>query len=280
MLIAAAVFLSHDPLARQDSPLVAAAVFLLASSRLQYMCSATGANSLTMAATVRLAAYAVLLTAAIRELTRARRDASAAELLAERRRIAHDLHDGLAQDLAFIASYAERLASGLGVEHPLTIASKRALAVSRGKIMDLTASSAPTTAAALKQIAEELERRHHVDIAVEVDERDTDPGASKRGELVRIAREAIVNAVRHGGAQHINVRLGSPETGHLLSVVDDGCGLEAASQRATGGTGLGMVAMRSAARTLGGDLIARSAPGGGTQLEVVVPCAIGINRAS
>ena len=271
LLIAAVAFLYRDVSARRESALLAASAFLLASARLLGLSVPGGPDWITMATVARLAAYGLLLAAAIKQLARARRDAAHAEVLAERQRIARDLHDGLAQDLAFIASYSGRLASDLGTEHPLAIAARRALAVSRGTIVDLTASSAPTTAAALQRVAEELERRHDVEIEVHGDGLETDLDTADRAELVRIAREAIVNAVHHGGAHHINVRLGSSATGVLLSVVDDGCGLEASRPDETSGTGLGMRTMRSAARSLGGDLIARPAPGGGTQLEVVLP---------
>jgi signal transduction histidine kinase len=270
MLIAGAAFLFRDPLARQETALLAGGAFLLAIARLETLNAPGGADWITPATGARLAAYGLLLAAAVKQLARTRRAAAQAEVLAERLRIARDLHDGLAQDLAFIASYSDRLASDLGAEHPLTIAAKRALAVSRGTIVDLTASSAPTTAAALKHVAEELEWRHGVDIDVHADDLETELDPADRSELVRIAREAIVNAVHHGRAQHINVRLGSPASGALLSVVDDGCGLDASDPLETRGTGLGMRAMRSSAKTLGGDLVASPAPGGGTLLEVVV----------
>ena len=66
----------------------------------------------------------------------------------ERRRIARDLHDGLAQDLAFIAAHGDQIAREAGEEHPLAIAARRALALSRGAIADLSASDAPSARAA------------------------------------------------------------------------------------------------------------------------------------
>ena len=64
-----------------------------------------------------------------RHLQRAQAEEATA---AERRRLVCDLHDGMAQDLAFIATYAERLVPDLGPENPLTVAARRALAASRG----------------------------------------------------------------------------------------------------------------------------------------------------
>ena len=137
-----------------------------------------------------------------KQLLRVQADKLAA---AERRRLVCDLHDGMAQDLAFIATYAEHLVQDFGAEHPLTVAARSALAASRGFITDLSASDAPTTAAALRAVANELSIRHGVSVTVEVHGEDL--AARTREAVVRIAREAIVNAVQHGQAQHIAVTL-------------------------------------------------------------------------
>jgi signal transduction histidine kinase len=192
---------------------------------------------------------------------------------AERTRIAHDLHDGLAQDLACIAAHSARLAREFGAEHPLTIAAGRALVASRGKIIDLEASGASTTAQALREVGAESAARYGVQISVEVNAPDQpEPNWAERSELVRIAREAIANAARHGDAQHIVVTLGSHGEQPLLRVTDDGSGLPAPGQpaAATGGTGLGMLAMRSRARRIGAQLhVNRRGAHGGAEIEVV-----------
>jgi signal transduction histidine kinase len=201
-----------------------------------------------------------------------RHETARAALFAERERIARDLHDGLAQDLAFIAAHSRQLASELGDEHPLTIATKRALAASRGAIVDLAASDEPSTVDALRAVGMELESRYDVAVTVSIDagaarelERD------EREQIVRIAREAIVNAIRHGAATRVDVELGSHDSGLLLRVTDDGCGIGAGGAVATRGTGLGMRTMRARARRVGGNLVAKPAPDGGTLLEVVLP---------
>src|SRR5205085_3223532 len=97
-----------------------------------------------------------------------RREAYAA-ISSERERIARDLHDGLAQDLACIAAQGQRLDSKLGPEHPLMIATRHALAASRGAIADLWASTAPNTEAALRLIADELERRFDLQVQVRIE---------------------------------------------------------------------------------------------------------------
>ena len=251
--------------------LLAGASFLLVAVRLQYLAiPAVAVGWLTPADGLRLVIYAVLLAAAFEGYARAWRMREHAALNAERTRIARDLHDGLAQDLAVIVTQARRLASGLGDEHPLTIAAGRALAISRGAISDLSASDAAGAQAALREVADELESLHGVAVSVDVEDCAADGleylGAGDREHLVRIVREAIVNAVRHGNARHVDVVLSGHGLNLVLRVSDDGTGIAAGAHAIHGGFGL--AAMRSRARALGGELTARRRPAGGTEIEV------------
>jgi signal transduction histidine kinase len=190
----------------------------------------------------------------------------------ERTRLARDLHDGLAQDLAFIAVSAQRLEPDLGPQHPLVIAARRALDASRGLMADLAARSAPTTGAALVLVADELATRFgvRVEVSVTAPTGRTDLDPREREEVVMIAREAIVNAITHGHAQRIDVTLDQEGKRPLLLVRDDG-------GRVTSGApqgGFGVPTMRARAETLGGRLVMRRGAGGGTELEVrLVPQA-------
>ena len=202
----------------------------------------------------------------------------------ERTRLARDLHDGLAQDLAFIASCAQGLEPDLGPQHPLVTAARRALDASRGLMADLAARSAPTTGAALQLVADELAGRFgvRVDVSVTALSGEPDLGPPEREEVVMIAREAIVNAITHGHAQRIDVSLDLDGTGPLLLVSDDGGGVTSGPPR---GGGFGLPAMRARAASLGGRLVLRQGARGGTELEVrVVPqtpaVAAGVSTAS
>ena len=185
----------------------------------------------------------------------------------ERRRIARDLHDGLAQDLAFIAAHGDRMARESGAEHPLAIAAQRALAISRGAIAELSATQAPTAAVALHQVAGELAKRF--EIHVEVRAEPLVVSAADREDLVRIAREAIVNAAVHGRAHNVVVSLTAVADQLILKVSDDGVGIRAGAT--SGGGGFGMRNMRERAAELGGALTATAPASGGTELELVVP---------
>src|SRR6201999_1458865 len=138
--------------------------------------------------------YGLLLATSLRLYRRSQDQVARDAVSAERLRIARDLHDGLAQDLAFIAAHSERLAREFGDDHPLAIAATRALAASRGQIVDLEASHASSTEAALREVASEISFRHGVNVSVMVDDGEHHERSEReRTELVRIAREAIAN---------------------------------------------------------------------------------------
>jgi signal transduction histidine kinase len=186
----------------------------------------------------------------------------------ERQRLARELHDGLAQDLAFIAISAQALEPDLGSQHPLVIAARRALDASRGLILDLAARSAPTTGAALELVADELGGRFGVQVEVSVTASTgrADLGPPEREEIVMIAREAIVNAITHGRARRVDVTLDLEGERPLLLVRDDGGGITSGTPQG----GFGLPTMRARAEALGGRLVMRRADGGGTELEVRV----------
>ena len=252
--------------------LLAGASFVLGAAQLQYLAMpAVAADWVTPRDGMRLLAYLLLLGAAYMQYAKARRYKLHAAITSERERIARELHDGLGQDLACIAAHAQRLDSELGPEHPLMIATRHALSTSRGTMMDLSASGAPTTEAALRLVADELERRIgglQVDVRIGADTRagaidELEPW--QRDHLVRIAREAIANAALHGGAEHVHVVLARSGRDLLLRVSDDGSGIADPPK-----CGFGLRTMRARAASLGGQLSARPRAGGGTELELLV----------
>lgn len=249
--------------------LLAAAAMCIASAQLGKLgLGITPPDWVTPSDALRVCGYGLLLATAVGMYRRSQDQLAREAASAERLRIARDLHDGLAHDLAFIAAHSERLAREFGADHPLTIAARRALAASRGQIIDLEASHASSTEAALRLVAAELSARHNVTVSVVVDDAvNTGRNEHERRELVRIAREAIANAARHGGASNVTVRLGSRRGDLLLRVSDDGCGF--GGSRRTAGTGLGMGTMRARATSVGGRLVTRTHESGGAEIEVL-----------
>jgi signal transduction histidine kinase len=216
---------------------------------------------------IRVIAFALLLVAAAKSERRVRARLARSAALAERRRVARDLHDGLAQDLAFIAAYGPRIAQEMGDEHPVVVAARRALAISRNTISELSDPAGATVHESLDALAQELRDRFDVAIAVDA-HLDADLAPQAREHVTRIAREAIANAARHGGARNVIVSLRNGSDGTALRVVDDGRGIGADGEAMP--EGFGLRSMRDRAAALGGQLSIRPARRGGTELEVVL----------
>jgi signal transduction histidine kinase len=217
----------------------------------------------------RLLFYLVLLFAAVRELERYWRRFAEAAVLEERRRIARDLHDGLAQELAGIV----RGASSGRRDNPtlarIAASAERALSESRRVIAALTRPLDEPLDVVLAQAVEETADRTETRLELDL-ERGIEVAPATREALVRIACEAVSNAGRHAQAHLVRVELS--KRGRLtLRVVDDGVGFdpERVEPRADGGFGLTSMAER--ARALGAELRVASVVGEGTQVEVVLP---------
>ena len=121
----------------------------------------------------------------------------------------------------------------------------------------------------LEQTAESISGTG-VDVRVTVDAGEGTDAIDplQRESIVRIVREAVTNAVRHGGASHIDIVFeasGSP----ALRVFDDGVGFVPAEAVDSGRFGL--VSMRERAEGIGASLAVVSAPGQGTTVEVRWP---------
>lgn len=250
--------------------LLAAGMILLAAASLSHLgLSLTATQRTAPREVVRLLAFALLMAAVIRQELQTRKGLARAAAIAERRRVAQDLHDGLAQDLAFIAAHGARIADQRGDDHPVALAARRALATSRGTIAELSDPAAATTKQALDALAFELRDRFEITIAVDAGP-DADVASGDRDQIARIAREAIANAARHGGAKTVVVSLKRTYRGTVLRVTDDGSGIGAAREIAAR-EGFGLRSVHERAASLGGQLTVRRPGKGGTELEVVLP---------
>jgi signal transduction histidine kinase len=199
----------------------------------------------------------LLLAGAAREIGSYWRRLASMAILEERRRIARELHDGVAQELAYIV--AESSGS-------LAAAAERALDESRRAIAALTRPVDEPLEVALVQAAEEVAGRVGVQLGIEVCE-GARVSPDEREALIRIVREAITNAGRHGGAENVSVEL-TNGNGTLLRIADDGSGFD---PRRTRVGGFGLVSMRERTEALGGRFRLSSEAGGGTNIEVRLP---------
>ena len=206
--------------------------------------------------------HLVVLSAAVAEIFRVWHAEAAAAALDERRRIARDLHDGLAQELASVMRNLHR--AGDDHRHVALArgSAERALVAARHAIAALDDSGRPL-AAVLRDISVATAERETTRVELDLDATADAPPAARQA-LALIASEAITNAARHGHAQIVQVRLlGGARV--RLAIHDDGRGF------APGGGvagGYGLRGMRERAALIGATLDVTSSPGEGTSVEV------------
>jgi len=202
-----------------------------------------------------------------------------AAVLAERTRIARELHDSLAQEL-LAASRQLELAAEEMPESPVTARDRLArgqalvasgLAAARRAVTTLRAPVERRDAlpAALLRLAEGVTGNGRIEVRVEPEAWHRRLPDSVEENLLGIAREALANALRHARAPHIRVELGNGGGDVRLRVTDDGLGFEETSLPLLSTGHFGIVGMRERARAMGGDLKVKSAPGHGTVVEAV-----------
>jgi signal transduction histidine kinase len=214
----------------------------------------------------RVGSYLALLIGAAREIASYWTSVVAAASLEERRRLARDVHDGLAQEIAFIGRNA-RLLQKHGAEPQLVQrildAVARAQEESRRVVGALAAKVDEPLDLALADAARDAAARYGATVDLELAS-GIALSPREREAVVRIASEAVANAARHSGADVLRLYLERLEAGMRLKVVDDGAGFDEEQP----GSGFGLVTMRDRAEALGGKLRIDSRRGAGTQVEL------------
>ncbi len=202
-------------------------------------------------------------------------------MLAERNRLALELHDAVSQKLFSLVLTAE--AAGTQLERDpeaaraqvarLGTIAAEALEELRSLILELRPPELERDGlcGALRKHVEMLRRLHRIDIDLEIDD-DAGSGGPRDREVLRVAQEALHNALRHGGAQRLGVRLARRDGRLELEVADDGAGFDPGDPELRSRR-LGLTSMEERAQRLGGTLEIRSAPGAGTTIRLEAPVA-------
>lgn len=201
------------------------------------------------------------------------RDAGVQE---ERRRLAREIHDTLAQGLTGIVTQlraAEHLDDDPGQRRRHTTAAidlaRESLTEARRSVDALRPE--PLTSARLGEavsgVAERWSARHDIPVQVTTTGTPFALGAEVETALLRIVQEALANVARHARATRVGVTLSFLEAEMALDVRDDGVGFEPA--RRSGGYGL--TAMRERITGVAGTLAVESEPGAGTGISARVP---------
>lgn len=202
-------------------------------------------------------------------------------VLAERNRIAGEIHDTLAQNLAGIALQLDSVTMQLadipsGLRERLDQAcnlTRYSLSEARRAVADLRSDDLEQRelAEALPAIAGQLTARSPLQTHIEVTgtPRKLNPMTEKN--LLRIYQEAVANAVKHAQAHHLEITLGYGTENLSLRVRDDGCGFDTSQIIPLGVGHYGLTGMRERAERIGGHLKLTSKAGEGTELLVEAP---------
>ena len=230
-----------------------------------------------------VAMLAALYRMRVRQVAARVRDRLEARL-AERERIARDLHDTLLQGVQGLIwrfqAAADRIPADQPARHLLEQSLDRAdklLEESRDKVKDLRASAhdAVHLDEALAQECAQLAQLHPAKFAVSVQGARRDLHPIVREEGFFIGREALTNAFQHAAATSIEAELSYGDAVLLIRVRDDGAGIDTAVLDAGERPGhFGLLGMRERARKLGATLDIWSRPGAGTEVELRVPAHV------
>jgi signal transduction histidine kinase len=217
----------------------------------------------------RLEASAVHLDTAL--LFSAFRDAATAE---ERRRLAREMHDGVAQDIASLGYLVDALAAGTTssdqMERIEVLRDRISSVVSeiRRSVVTLRTSvgQSESLGTAIGSIARNLSEVSGVPIHVTLDEHTQRLRSEVEAELFRIAQEAMNNAVRHAQASVIDVHCQVHAPQALITVTDNGRGLQEARS-----TSHGLHIMQERAVLIGAELSISETATGGLSVSVRLP---------
>ena len=202
-------------------------------------------------------------------------------VLAERNRIAREIHDTLAQNLAGVALQLDSVTMRLTDVSPELRAqldqacdlTRYSLTEARRAVADLRSDELERRelAAALPEIADKITASAAVQTRVQVigTTRRLHPVTEKN--LLRIFQEAVANAVKHASPRTIDVELTYATDCLALRVRDDGSGFDTEKTVPLGVGHYGLTGMRERAERIGGRMILKSRPGEGTELLVEVP---------
>lgn len=240
------------------------------------LCGAAAALLLWMAYRLRVRQ----LTARMRERLEQR--------LAERERIARDLHDTLLQGFQGLIlrfqSVANEIPENLSAHRSIGQALDNAdkiLSDGRDSVKQLRTVDRADIVQILAEAAERMRVSYPVEFKMVVEGAPRSLHPLVRDEISRIGEEAIINAFQHAHASLIEVALSYETSGLTLGVRDDGIGIDPDVLARGGRQGhFGLVGMRERARQIGAEINVSSRPGGGTEIRLTIASKIAYTRVA
>ncbi|MER7400130.1 GAF domain-containing sensor histidine kinase [Streptomyces sp. NPDC000151] len=197
----------------------------------------------------------------------------------ERARLAHELHDAVSQKLFSLRLTAQAAtalvdrdpARAKGELQQVARLAAEAADELRAAVVELRPAALDEDGliATLRTQIQVLDRAHSAKVTFASHGLRALPAAQEEA-LLRVAQEALHNALRHADAQRVDVTLVRHWQGAVLRIADDGRGFDPGAVRRAG-RHLGLVSMRDRASGVGGTLTVESEPGKGTAVEMEVP---------
>jgi two-component system NarL family sensor kinase len=201
-------------------------------------------------------------------------------LVEERNRLAREVHDTLAQELAGIAlqleaadALLERSPSRARIRIRQALERTReSLDEVRRTVLDLRAGplERQSLAEALEALVQRISAESNLTITLQIELGEQRLAARSEAALYRISQEALANVRQHAHASHASLELWLTDTEVILQISDNGRGFDVDAPRQPG-RGFGLIGMQERARLLNGTLSVCSEPGTGTQIEVRLP---------
>ena len=193
--------------------------------------------------------------------------------------LAHELHDGLLQDVLAARIHLEAISAddtGASPEQIEMISQllERAILEARQLVGDLhTLQQSTSMTEAIKSLADDCRSGmlggRSLDVACQLEEIQVS-NPTVMATLLRVARESLVNAARHSGASEIQLGLARQGESLQMIISDSGSGFDTSTVEADHG---GLHGMQQRITALAGQLEIESAPGSGTTIRVTVPLA-------
>lgn len=203
-----------------------------------------------------------------------------AHIEADKRRTAHELHDGVGQPLSLLIS-GLRSAGAVPADSALADRDARLLDLAQTALQDvkrLSRGLRPSLlddfglAPAIERLVAQVRDHHAIDLTLELTQvTDQRFPESVETAVFRIVQESLANVVKHAGAQTASVVVIARDGLLTVEVTDDGCGARVPDLQATGSGHLGLIGMRERVGLLGGHFAIVSQPGQGTQISATIP---------
>jgi PAS domain S-box-containing protein len=198
----------------------------------------------------------------------------------ERKRIAHEIHDELGQQLTALKMDLSWIGKNIPKKEEPLIEKIKAMS----KYIDATIDTVRKIStdlrpailddfgllAAIESHLEEFQRRTGIKCKVAPRSCEVDLGQGRNMALFRIVQEALTNVARHANAANVEVSLKQRNGSVVLQIKDDGRGVK--DEEINSSKSIGIVGMRERARLYNGQMQIKGNPGKGTTVKVIIPC--------